>query len=219
MTGSVVFIAQARAAWAVVEDSGKPGRRLLLKLKNNLAKADVPGLAFTIREDEQGHACLEWEPEPVTLNIHEVMGGFSNASQPRGPKPDKMERAKVLIREMLADGRELRASDVEAAAHAARISTRTLSDAANGLGVRKRTDGFRGPSIWALDIEINLDKGERDDSAGLAYPRLSEENSAPLGNPAPDKGFLKNENSAALQSGRVFTSSEDPAVGEDRRRF
>ncbi len=44
VTGSVAFIAQARTAWAVVEDPGKSGRRLFLKLKNNLARGDIPGL-------------------------------------------------------------------------------------------------------------------------------------------------------------------------------
>jgi hypothetical protein len=49
VTGSLAFVAAARAAWLVTADKTDPKRRLFLPIKNNLAK-DNGGLAFGIVE-------------------------------------------------------------------------------------------------------------------------------------------------------------------------
>jgi hypothetical protein len=109
VTGSVAFIAQARAAWAVVPDRQELSRRLFLKLKANFAPADIPGLAFTIAANEQDRPLLTWCHEAVTLSLRDVMGGFSNSR--RGPKPNKLESAKALIADLLSDGKERPGAD------------------------------------------------------------------------------------------------------------
>ena len=146
--GSVGFVGQARGTWCVLDDPDVPERRLMLKIKNNLARKDISGLAFTIREVD-GRPKLEWEPDPILVDIRQVIGGFQNIKR-RGPKGEKLERATKLIDEMLADGaRPMR--DVETCAHAARISTSTLRDAANKRGVvPKKDEQYQGKVWWSL---------------------------------------------------------------------
>jgi len=169
VTGSVAFIAQARAVWAVVEDPSKPGRRLFLKLKNNLARADLPGLAFAIREDEEGRARLEWEPEPVRLNIREVMGGFSNARRPRGPKADKLEDAKAFLRETLSDGEKHSSNRLIAEAKALGISYSTLDRASRELSVNRKKARSAGDWTWQLSPSvIDPDSAGSEENVGTS---------------------------------------------------
>jgi putative DNA primase/helicase len=184
VTGSVAFIAQARAAWAVVPDPQELSRRLFLKLKANLAPADIPGLAFTIAANEQGRPVLTWCDEVVTLSLRDVMGGFSNAR--RGPKPNKLELAKSLITDLLSDGKEHPSVDFDTAAKAAEISMRTLNEAAKVLGVERRKDGFAGGWLWSLDV------GENSASSPNSY-----RNSASSREIAENNGFLAHGNSAS----------------------
>ncbi len=184
VTGSVAFIAQARAAWAVVPDSRDSSRRLFLKLKANLAPADIPGLAFTIDAKEGGRPLLTWSDEAVTVSLRDVMGGFSNTR--RGPKPDKLEAAKALIAKILGDGAEHPGADLDAAAKAEGISIRTLNDAAKALGVRRRKDGFAGGWLWSMTQQEN--SASSPDSNG---------NSASSMKPAENKAFSQDRNSAS----------------------
>jgi putative DNA primase/helicase len=64
LSGSIAFGAAARAVWLVAKDPEQPERRLLLSLKNNLAR-EATGLAFALAGDEEGRAAVAWEPEPV----------------------------------------------------------------------------------------------------------------------------------------------------------
>jgi hypothetical protein len=218
VTGSVAFIAQARAAWAVVEDPGKPGRRLFLKLKNNLARADVPGLAFTIREDDEGRARLEWEPEPVTVSIREVMGGFSNSRRPRGPKADKLDEAKAFLHQSLADGEQHPSDPLIAEAKAQSISYSTLDRAARELGVNRKK-GFAGWTWRLYPAVIDLNAVEDEN---LKAFKFSGENLKSSAKPFSPNGLdeasnLKSsgENLEALK----FQKKCENLKSSDRERF
>jgi putative DNA primase/helicase len=142
VTGSVAFIAQARAAWAVLLDPQDAKRRLLLKLKANLAPADITGLAFTIAAKEQDRPVLTWSSEPVTVTLSDLMGGFSNTR--RGPKNNKLEAAKALISKTLGDGEEHPSTELDETAEAADITFATMMRARKALGVRAWKGGFDG---------------------------------------------------------------------------
>jgi putative DNA primase/helicase len=172
VTGSVAFIGQARAAWAVVRDPNDENRRLMLKLKSNLSRADVPGLAFAIVE-RNGIPVLEWDSEPVRQSINEVMNGFPIGR--RGPRPDKLDAAKNLIREALADGQPHPSRLIVELAKARGISYRTLKDAADALGVIIQKDKFAGGWNWQLN------------SASSAGPLFSQNNSATSTKPFAQK--------------------------------
>jgi putative DNA primase/helicase len=151
VTGSVAFIAQARAAWAVVADPQDSSRRLFLKLKGNLAPTGVSGLAFTITAPSQlGRPVLRWLNESVDVPLRDVIGGFSVSR--RGPKPNKLEAAKAFLLEMLKDGR-WHLCQIIYDSKPKEISKATLSEAANALGIKRRKDGLEGGWRWSLSKE------------------------------------------------------------------
>lgn len=89
-TGSLAFIAAARAAYVVIKDEQDEKRRLFLPVKNNLAK-DTGGFAFSLEAVtvERNDIKIEtskiiWETEPVLISAVEAMkqidasGGVDN---------------------------------------------------------------------------------------------------------------------------------------------
>jgi RecA-family ATPase len=76
VTGSLAFVAAARAAFLVVKDPEDPKRRLFLPVKNNIGN-DSTGLAFRIESAELpggiSTSCVSWEADPVTISADEAM--------------------------------------------------------------------------------------------------------------------------------------------------
>jgi hypothetical protein len=185
VTGSVAFIGQARAAWAVLLDPQDTSRRLFLNLKTNLTRADIPGLAYTINANEQGRPFLSWFKEPVTDSLRDVMGGLSNAR--RGPKPDKLDAAKVLILEVLGDGKEHSSKALDEAADKAGITSATMKAARKALGVRAWKREFDG--CWMA----SLPPGCRDTNSNSSLSTAN--NSDSSSNRFSEKDFANNRNS------------------------
>lgn len=148
VTGSIAFVGLARAVWIVAKDPNDPERRLFLRLKNNLARGTIGGLAFKIADNERGEPVVQWEDGEVTLSAHDALGGFSNQKRPRGPKPDRTDEAKNLILEVLGDGKEHLSSDLDARAEVVKLSHSTVMNARRALGVRARSKGFGPDKTW-----------------------------------------------------------------------
>jgi RecA-family ATPase len=79
VTGSLAFVAAARAAYLVAQDPENPARRLFLPMKNNIGP-DSAGLAFRIEaatvQSLAGPlqtSLVVWDSEPVTTTADEVM--------------------------------------------------------------------------------------------------------------------------------------------------
>src|SRR6185369_10349073 len=76
VTGSLAFVAAARAAFLIARDNGDKNRRLFLPIKNNIGN-DETGLAFTIQSVtisggiETSRVC--WESEAVAITADEAM--------------------------------------------------------------------------------------------------------------------------------------------------
>lgn len=99
--GSLAFVAAARAVWGVVKDKGDPDRRLVLPIKNNIGN-DASGLAYKVIRADNGAPCLEWEPDPVNVDVSEAMApAISNGG---GESKVKGGGAKDWLLEVLADG-------------------------------------------------------------------------------------------------------------------
>lgn len=129
VTGSLAFVAAARAAWLVAKDQQDPRRRLFLPLKNNLA-ADTDGLAFEIEAFALDNGIqtsrVSWRSEVVTTTADEALAPHDDSRAPRRTE------AKTWLRDLLADGPRPE-TEIDKLATAEGINKRTLGRAKKDL--------------------------------------------------------------------------------------
>jgi hypothetical protein len=176
--GSTAFVALPRVAFAVVVDPEDEDRRLVLHVKNNIAKA-APGLAYRLIQTLAGYigdppdplyaSCIDWEPEYVATTADQAISKHEEKLRDAGGKdgarssPDRDE-AETFLRAFLANGREAFAKDVNAAAKAASIKEKPLRQARERLvdsSPRRNPDGLYEGFIWRL-IPDNTTKASDD---------------------------------------------------------
>lgn len=148
VSGSLAFVAAARAVYLVASDPGDRSRRLLLPAKNNLG-TDNTGYAYrvvpySLKSGRIATCCVEWEPEAVTMTADEA---FTASKERRAGR--KLDSAMDFLREFLNDGPRPQ-KEVQAAAREAGHAWMTVKRAAADLEVGKTKDGFGGPSVWSL---------------------------------------------------------------------
>ena len=141
-SGSLAFVAAARAAYSVTKDPDDPDRRLILPLKNNLGD-DRTGFAYTIIEADNGAPVLAWEDDPVEMTLEDL----ANAVTERKPRPAEM--AKAMLLRMLANGEALQA-DIDAQRKVLGISWETVKRAKKDLGITSSKHRFDGQWTWSL---------------------------------------------------------------------
>jgi hypothetical protein len=129
--GSVAFTAIPRVSLGVGadpnDDSENP-RRVLLKIKGNLY-GHVPTLAYRIVADQPAAIpWIEWEPDPVTVNIADVLDPLKETPEDRSAR----RACQQFLRAYLAEGPKP-AREVEAAAKEVGFSSRTIDRAKSGL--------------------------------------------------------------------------------------
>lgn len=151
VTGSLAFIAAARAAWLVVKDPQHDARRLFLALKNNLGP-DGSGLAFgidavTIGDIETSR--VVWSADPVTMTADEALtAARSGREQRAAPQSDE---AYAWLAQVLAKG-PVPTVEIQQRARADGVSWRTVERAKDRLGVRSRRHGFGDAGRWAWEL-------------------------------------------------------------------
>lgn len=150
VTGSLAFVAAARAAYLVAADPNDKVRRLFLPMKNNLGP-DATGLAFRIEgatvpspAGSLATSRVSWEPDPVSVTADEVMSQSSNPEE-----MSALTEATDWLMEVLASG-PLSRKDVEAQAREAGIAWRTVRRAADTLRVEKTKAGMKAGWTWSL---------------------------------------------------------------------
>jgi hypothetical protein len=150
VTGSLAFVAAARAAYLVTQDQDDKARRLFLPMKNNLGP-DTTGLAFRIEEVTVSSSAgplkttrVAWELEPVTITADEAM-------QTTEPLKDDsvLDQATGWLHLTLVDGPRS-AAKIFVMAKAEQIAEITLRRAAKVLNVRKEKSGMTGGWAWSL---------------------------------------------------------------------
>jgi hypothetical protein len=155
VTGSLAFVAAARAAFIVAKDQEDEARRLFLPLKNNIGN-DQTGLAFKIETASVKSPAgmietsrIAWEPDAVMVTADEAM-------TPQGDPEERsaLEDAKDFLRGLLADG-PVRAKIVKEDAAGAGHSVAAIRRAQKVLDIEARKEGgnFGGGRqqwIWAL---------------------------------------------------------------------
>jgi putative DNA primase/helicase len=149
VSGSLAFVAAARAAYLVAPDPNDKARRLFLPIKNNLAP-DTGGLAYRIEGAYVNSSLgtvetsrVMWEPGPVTITADEVV----QANAP--PKTSALDEAKDWLQDSLALG-PMPAAEIFKGASGAGISEKTARRASEALGIIPQKTGMKGGWMWSL---------------------------------------------------------------------
>jgi putative DNA primase/helicase len=148
ISGSLAFVAAARAAFAVVRDPNDPARRLVLPVKNNLA-ADTFGFSYSINVADNDAPYIAWGEEAVTEETaDEVLGGM--------PITARQEAINADVRAVCEWLKEALAIEAQPAVNMWRISEqkgfsrRDVERAKKQLGIRAAAKGFAGAWHWEL---------------------------------------------------------------------
>jgi len=129
VTGSLGFVAAARTVWSVSRDEHDHERRLMLPIKNNLAR-DTDGLAYSLHAPEGAVTPrVAWEDEAVAMIADDVLNAGEDE---RGQTA--VEQAAEWLRETLAAG-PTKPADVIARARDAGYSESTVQRAKRRAGV------------------------------------------------------------------------------------
>ena len=149
VSGSLDFVAAARAAFLVVPDPDDGDRRLVLTMKMNIA-AKPAGIAFSIVD-----GAVAWDDRPVTVDLAHVLA-------PSRESRSKVEAAEMFLREMLAHGPVAEAEIIERAGHED-ITERTLRRAKTALAVGSEKRGLHGGWIWSLPTtgQVKSEDGQK----------------------------------------------------------
>jgi hypothetical protein len=151
VTGSLAFIAAARAGYLVAADPENAMRCLFLPLKNNLARPQ-PGLAYRIEGVPVSSAAglietsrIVWDDAPVTMTADEVMAALDPE------EASALHEAKDWLREILKDG-PVSSTEIQRQAKALGISTATLRRAQKSLRIQARKrPGLKGGWDWVME--------------------------------------------------------------------
>ncbi len=146
-TGSLAFVAAARAVWSVLPEEGNPRRVLFLPVKCNLA-GDVPGMAYHVEEhpERPGVPVIAWDPEPVHMSASDALAVTESETSSRN------ERAADWLRELLGNG-PVASQEVEERARNAGFGRNTLARAKRSLGVLTGPMVARGK--WMCRLPAN----------------------------------------------------------------
>jgi putative DNA primase/helicase len=147
VTGSLAFVAAARAAFLIARDQGDKHRRLFLPIKNNIGN-DESGLAFTIESATLSGgietSLVSWENEAVTITADEAMA-------PEGDPEERsvLDDAKVFLTNLLADG-PVSSRQIRADAEGAGFAWRTIQRAQKALDIDAYKGGMKEGWLWML---------------------------------------------------------------------
>ncbi len=156
--GSLAFTAAVRAAYIVTKDKDNPDRRLVMPLKNNLAK-DNTGLAYSVSSAQNGAPVLIWENEPVTISLEDALSSKIDE--------DKIDREWTIefLEEALKNG-PLPFKELLAQAKEAGVTEKQLRRAEKELNIRPRKSSFSGPWVWEMANQGAQDISEKEGNLG-----------------------------------------------------
>jgi hypothetical protein len=163
VTGSIAFSAAARASFVITRDPDNPDRRLMLPLKNNLAK-DTHGFAYKIEEKEVSGiitTCVAWESDKINLSAEEVL-------TTQGGKAENKLFAEEFLREELKDGFEIPSKELYKRAEEHGISPKVLWNTKDKIGAKACKKGFNEGWVWYLPIVT-----DNEDSQNTKIPEDS----------------------------------------------
>lgn len=162
--GSIAFVAAARAAFAVIEDSEDDQRRLLLQAKNNLG-AKCNGLAFRLEQRMVDGDILSsnvmFESDHVSQSIDEALSASESRGAATGGGQTSKDDAAEFLSDVLSHG-PVDVLEVERLARAATLlgadkplrQNKAFRDARKNLGVIASREGFGPGARYVLSLPI-----------------------------------------------------------------
>jgi len=153
IAGSGAFTHAPRLAFLVIEDPERPGRNLMLPVKNNLGRK-AEGLGYSIVSTFVGPgqniltSYVHWDNLPVRMTADEALAAHAEKH-----KAKARDEAEDFLRAKMQPGESYAASDIQQEAQAAGIAERTLRRASDTLGVKKSRNGFGGKMWWSREDE------------------------------------------------------------------
>ncbi|MBF0437298.1 MAG: AAA family ATPase [Magnetococcales bacterium] len=155
ISGSLGFIAAARAGYLIAKDPGNNDRRLFLPVKNNVG-VDSSGFAYRIESASLPSGIetskVVWEPGSVTLTADEVLAAQCASQEER----TQLDEAKEFLADLLQHG-PVEATKIKNDARGAGISERTLNRAKTALKIKSRKEWGTGKWKWGLPTESGND--------------------------------------------------------------
>lgn len=150
VTGSLAFVAAARAAFIVARDTEDGDRRLFVPAKNNLGN-DTTGLAFHVEQRDLANGIIApvvvWRAGKITVSADEILAADAAGQGDRSSKAEAME----FLSEMLAD-KPLSARDVMRMGADAGFSEKALRSAREELGIKPQKAGFGSTGAWVWEL-------------------------------------------------------------------
>lgn len=154
VTGSLAFVAAARAAFIVAKDPADPDRRLFLPVKNNIGP-DGDGLAYRIEAATVGDihtSQVAWGSERVTMTAGEALAAVESQGGERGDDDaPQLVEAEEWLQGALAAG-PVASKELKRLARADGIAWRTVERAKKSLGVRARKHGNDAKAWWVWEL-------------------------------------------------------------------
>jgi len=149
VTGSIAFTASARASYVITKDSDDPERRLMLPLKNNLAK-DTEGYAYKVVEVELSEEIkatkVEWEDCFVSNSADEIL----NLNQDDGREQNDAEE---FLYWELASGDSIPSKEIFRRGDEQGFSIKQLRRAMKKLEIKASKDSFDGGWSWIMPVK------------------------------------------------------------------
>lgn len=150
VTGSISFVAAARAAYLIAKDKNDSKKRLFLPIKNNLGN-DQSGLAFTIESCLLANGIetsrIAWLSERIATTACEALM-VTNETEGQ----DAIEEAKEFLKTVLANT-SLSVKEIQKEADDAGCAWRTIQRAKKLLGIKAVKKGMDSGWVWQLSSE------------------------------------------------------------------
>ncbi|MBF0141765.1 MAG: AAA family ATPase [Magnetococcales bacterium] len=148
ISGSLGFIAAARAGYLIVRHPNDKEKRLFLPVKNNVG-IDQTGFAFRIQSVELPSGIqtskVEWETDPIAITADEALA----AQAANQEEQTQLDEAKEFLADQLRNG-PVHVQRIRAEALGAGVSERTLRRAKTALGIRSEKEPISGKWKWSF---------------------------------------------------------------------
>jgi len=149
VTGSLAFVAAARAVFLVAEDQAAEGQKLFVPMKNNIG-SDKTGYAYRIEGVVYPGGIktsrISWASERVTITADEAL-------TPDTEDKSELDSAKTFLEEELKGG-PVSSRTIQKDAEDNGYAWRTIRRAKDDLGVRAEHPDIKGPWIWRLPDKV-----------------------------------------------------------------